>query len=351
MSEPWIIRRVEPGDGDALAAMSKRLWPRTDPDHLRRRWWMKATPAQCFAAVATDGSIGGVCGAREQQVFVHGAPARAVGICDWFIDPETRGSGLGRKLADAALRDAEVAWSFSLSADAEKAFLKLKFGPDPAHRVPLFLAPSALVAARHVLASRNGLTVETRDFGQGSLDALAGEIEQARSYRQDALFTGGARDLDAWRSHLALAPHRRTYQAHTLRDRGGVLVALAVSRRLARGAFPRLGPTRLTLLTDLLCHLSYRDRLQPLFRRLAVDALRAGSEVLFYPGYDPPMHEALARAGLFSAGASWLGLRIPRLSTRFMTRQSIAPEAVASQWRVTPLDCDYDLGFGADAER
>jgi hypothetical protein len=349
MSEPWIIRRVEPGDGDALAAMSKRLWPRTDPDHLRRRWWMNATPAQCFAAVATDGSIGGVCGAREQQVFVHGAPARAVGICDWFIDPETRGSGLGRKLADAALSEAEVGWSFSLSAEAEKAFLKLKFGPDPAHRVPLFLTASALVAGRNALALGSDLSAETLDFGQANVDSLAGEIEQARAFRQDALFTGGARDLDAWRSHLSVVP-RRTYQAHILRDRRARLVALAVSRRLARGAFPRLGPARMTLLTELLCDLSQRNRLGPLFRRIAVDALRAGSEVLFYPAYDPPMHQALAGAGFFSADASWMGLRIPRLSTRFMTRQSLAPSVVASQWRVTPLDCDYDLAFGADAE-
>ena len=92
-----------------------------------------------------------------------------------------------------------------------------------------------------------------------------------------------------------------TYQAHMLRDRRSALVALAVSRRLPRGAFPRLGPTRMTLMTELLCDLSHRDRLQPLFRRLAVDALRAGSEVLFYPAYDPPMHETLARAGFFSA--------------------------------------------------
>jgi hypothetical protein len=340
---------VEASDGEALAAFSKRLWPKTDPGHLTRRWWMRTRPTQCFAAVGSDGSIGGVCGAREQQVFVRGTPARAVGICDWFIDPETRGSGLGRKLADAALHEAEVAWSFSLSADAEKAFLKLQFGPNPAHRVPLFLAPAAFVAARHALSSGGGVSVQTRDFGYASLDSLAGEIEQARTFRQVEHFTGGARDLEAWRSHLSAVPDR-TYQAHLLRNGRAELIALAVSRRLARGAFPRLGPSRMTLLTELLCDLSHRDRLQPLFRRLAVDAVRAGSEVLFFPAYDPPMHQAIARAGFFSAVTSWMGLRIPRLSTRFMTRQAIVPEAIASQWRVTPLDCDYDLGFGADAE-
>jgi GNAT superfamily N-acetyltransferase len=350
MNGSWTIRRAQPGDGPALAAFSKRLWPKVDPDHLIHRWWMKAKPAQCFAAVGSDGSIGGICGAPEQRVFVGGTPANAVGICDWFIDPETRGSGLGRKLADAALNVAQVGWSFSLSAEAETAFLKLRFGPDPAHRVPLFLTPTPLVAARHALGFGSGMSVETRDIGHANLHSLAGEIEQARAFRQDALFTGGARDLDAWRSHLSVVP-QRTYQAHILRDRRSALVALAVSRRLPRGAFPRLGPTRMTLLVELLCDLSHRDHLQPLFRRLAVDALRAGSEVLFYPAYDPPMHEALARAGFFSAEASWMGLRIPRLSTRFMTRQSIAPAVVASQWRVTPLDCDYDLAFGADAEK
>jgi len=350
VSQAWSIRRARPGDGAALAAFSRRLWPKADPDHLMHRWWMKAEPAQCFAAVADDGSIGGVCGARQQRVFVGGAPASAVGICDWFIDPETRGSGLGRKLADAALDQAQVAWSLSLSAEAEKAFLKLKFGPDPAHRVPLFLTPSPLVAARHALAMGGGLSVETRDFGHADLDSLAAELEQAWAFRQDAHFTGGARDVEAWRSHLAMVP-QRTYQAHLLRDGRSRLVALAVSRRLPRGAFPRLGPTRITLISELLCDPSQADRLQPLFRRLAVDAMRAGSELLYYPAYDPPMHRALARAGFLSAEASWMGWRIPRLSTRFMTRQSLAPTIVASQWRVTPFDCDYDLGFGADAEK
>jgi len=344
----WDVRRARPEDGAALATFSKRLWPRSDPDHLAHRWWMAAKPAQCFAAVAADGAIGGVCGAREQRVFVDGAPATAVGICDWFIDPGTRGSGLGRRLAEAALREAPVAWSLSLSAEAEKAFLKLGFGPDPAHRVPLFLTPSPLAAARHALAFGRGASVETREFGHATLDGLAGELEQARAFRQDAHFTGGARDLAAWRAHLAMVP-QRTYQAHLLRNGRGELTALAVSRRLPRGAFPRLGPTRLTLISELLCEPSQADQLQPLFRRLAADALGAGSEWLFYPAYDPPMHAALARAGFFSAEASWMGLRIPRLSTRFMTRQSLAPAVVASRWRVTPLDCDYDLGFGAGA--
>jgi GNAT superfamily N-acetyltransferase len=350
MSQDWTIRRALPDDAAALAAFSKRLWPRSDPDHLMHRWWMKAKPAQCFAAVANDGTIGGVCGAREQRVFVDGVPTTAVGICDWFIDPETRGSGLGRRLADAALSEAQVAWSLSLSAEAEKAFLKLKFGPDPAHRVPLFLTPSPLVAARHALAFGTGLSVETRAFGHANLDSLAVELERAWGLRQDAHFTGGARDLEAWRAHLGMVP-QRTYQAHLLRDGRSGLVALAVSRRLPRGAFPRLGPTRMTLISELLCDLSRADQLQPLLRRVAVDAMRNGSEILFYPAYDPPMHRTLARAGFFSAEASWMGLRIPRLSTRFMTRQSLAPAIVASQWLVTPFDCDYDLGFGADAEK
>ena len=349
MSEAWTIRRVEPGDGDELAAFARRLWPKRDPGSFVGRWWMKAKPAQCFGAFASTGSLGGVCGAREQRVLVRGVPASAVGICDWFIDPETRGSGLGRKLVEASLRDADVAWSLSLSGEAEKAFLKLKFSPDPAHRVPLFLTPSALVATRHALAFGSGLSIETRDFSHGSLDSLAGEIEQARAFRQDAHFTGGARDLDAWRSHLFFVP-KRVYQAHMLRDRRGELVALAVSRRLERGGFSRLGPTRLTLMSELLCDLSHRDQLQPLFRRVAIDALRAGSELLLFPAYDPPMHEVLARAGFFSADASWMRLRLPRLSTRFMTRQSIAPDVGPSQWRVTALDCDFDLGLGADAE-
>lgn len=349
MKDAWTIRRVQPGDGDALAAFAERLWPERDPGSFRRRWWTRVEPAQCFGAFSEQGSVGGTCAAREQGVFVDGQAARAVGICDWFVDPSTRGAGLGRKLAEAALRDREVAWSLSLSEEAEVAFAKLKFGPVPALRVPLFLTPSPLVAARHALAFGSGLDAETRDLSHSSLDTLAGELDQARAFRQDVRFTGGARDIEAWRSHLALVP-KRTYQVHLLRNRQAELVALAVSRRLPRGGFSRLGPTRLTLISELLCDPAYRARLQPLFRRVAGDALLAGSELLCCPLYDPPMHPVLARAGFFSAHASWLGWRIPRLSTRFMARQSIAPTAVPSAWRVTAFDCDFDLGLGADAE-
>jgi GNAT superfamily N-acetyltransferase len=349
VKDAWIIRRVEPGDGEALAAFALRLWPDRDPGAFRRRWWMNSTPAQCFGAFAGDGSVGGVCAARQQEVFVRGVAARAVGICDWFVDPGTRGAGLGRRLVEAALVEHQVAWSLSLSAEAEGAFVKLKFGPYPALRVPLFLAPSPLVAVRHALSLGRGLDVETRSFDHASVDSLADEFEQAGAFGSKVNFTGGARDLEAWRSHLALVP-RRSYQAHLLRDRQAGLVAVAVSRRLPRGGFPRLGPTRLTLISELLYQPSHQDRLQLLFRRVAVNALRAGSELLCCPIYDPPAHEVLARAGFFSSEASWRGWRVPRLSTRFMSRQAIAPVTGPLPWRVTALDCDFDLGLGADAE-
>lgn len=347
---PFEVRRVEPADVGALESFSSRLWPRRDPAALGRGWWLEARPPQRFAAFsASNGSIGGICGAREQRVLVRGVPARAVGICDWFIDPNTRGSGIGRKLAEAALAGADVGWASSLSAEAERAFLKLGFGPDPALRMLLFLTASVVVAARSALPLRGGLAVETHSFSLATLDSIAAELEQAWALRQDERFTGGARDLEAWRAHLELVPSR-VYQAHLLRGGKGELVALAVSRRLARAGFPRLGPTRLTLVSDLLCDLSQRERLGPLFRRMALDALRSGSELMLFPAYDPPLHEALAQAGFFSAQASFLNVRIRRLSTRFMTRQSLAPEVNASHFRITALDCDYDLGMGADAE-
>jgi len=348
MNQEWTIRRVRAEDEEQLVAFAKRMWPRQDARTFVHRFWMNATPPQCFGAFAHNESIGGVCAAREQRVFVAGVPANAVGICDWFVDATTRGTGLGRKLADAALREAQVGWAFSVSAGAEKAFLKLGFSPEL--RVLMFLTPSALVAARNALPFRGGLTVETRNFSHADVDSIAGELEQARGFRQDAHFTGGARDVDAWRSHLKLMPSR-IYQAHILRNRQAELVALAVSRRLRRGAFPRLGPTRLTLVSELLCDLRNRELLQPLFRRVAFDALSSGSELLVLPMYDPPMHDVLARAGFFSSAASWLGLRIPRLSTRVMIRQRIAPDVEPSDWRVTAFDCDFDLEFGAEAER
>lgn len=319
----WDLRRVEATDGPALRDFARRTWPDRDPTFLERRWWMRAEPAEAHVAVDERGEIHGICGGRRQRVWLGDRPGAAVGICDWYVGEEARGARIGRALAEEALRGADLGWSLSLSAAAETAFHRLGWAPDPAARVPLFVGPTPLVA----WAGRRGIRVEHQRFSASGLDGVLPWIARDPDGR-----AAGMRDADAWRAHLALVPGR-TYDLHVLGE------TYAVSRRLPLGAFPRLGPQRVTLVSELRGLVG----IPRVLSAVAADALKHGSTVLVLPLLDLQAQEQVARAGLWSAAAGYGGVRLPRLGTRFMWRG-----ASPAEWRVSALDCDFDLTFGAD---
>lgn len=325
----WTLRRAVPGDADALAAFARRRWPDRDPAFLARRWWMRASPAECHVAVDEDGAIGGICGGRRQRVWLGDREGRAVGICDWYVDDRARGARIGRALAEAALEGADLGWSLSLSEAAETAFRRIGWGPEPAARVPLWVAPTPVVA----LAGRRvrGI-VEHRTFTSATLDEVLLRI--AREPGDDRVH--GLRDARAWREHLALVP-ARTYDLHEVEGGGAV-----VSRRLPLGAFPRLGPQSITLVADVIGETGVGRALAA----TASHALRHGSTVLVLPLRDARVEAQVARAGTWSCADGLGGVRLPRLGTRFMWKGR-----EKAGFRVSALDCDFDLGFGSDRER
>ncbi len=302
-------------DVPALRDFARRTWPERDPTFLERRWWLRATPAECHVAVE-GGEIHGICGGRRQRVWLGDRVGAAVGICDWYVGEKARGARVGRALAEEALRGADLGWSLSLSAAAETAFHRLGWSPDPAARVPLFVGATPIVA----FAGRRGARVDHRPLAVEDVARAPGRRAQ------------GMRDADAWRAHLALVPHR-TYDLHVLGE------TYAVSRRLPMGAFPRLGPQRITLISEL----SGIAGVPRVLSAVAAHAMRHGSTVMVLPLLDLDVQEQVARVGLWSAAAGYGGVRLPRLGTRFMWRG-----AAPAEWRVSALDCDFDLTFGAD---
>ena len=324
----WTLRPATPGDLPALVSFAQIQWPKRDPQFITRRWWVSS--GQCLVAVDENGAIDGICGARRQRVWLGDRTGTAVGICDWYVGGRARGAKIGRALAEEACKGADLCWSLSLSAAAETAFHRLGWSPAPALRVPLFLAPTPVVA----LAGLRGSVVHST-FSMNNIHSVLPVVCGGVIPRD---WVCGMRDPQAWREHLALVPNR-SYDLHKVPNG-----AFAVSRRLAAGAFPRLGPQRVTLVSELIGE----EGVAELLGAIARNALVHGSTVMLLPLLDPRIHRAIARSGLWSAVDGFGGVRLPRLGTRFMFRFVVPREAAA--WRISALDCDFDLTFGSDRE-
>ena len=84
--------------------MRSALWPECPPEqHDREMAFIEADPQQAAFAAARDGS--GLCGLVE--VSIHpcaiGCETQPVGYVEgWYVDPDARRRGIGRKLLDAA---------------------------------------------------------------------------------------------------------------------------------------------------------------------------------------------------------------------------------------------------------
>ena len=114
------IRPAQPHDKPEYARMGAALWPEADLDELARELEeLLANPDQVvFVAARDDGRL---CGFAEASVrpFANGVDEQPCGFLEgWWVDEDTRRSGVGRALVAAVEAWARARGFAELGSDA-----------------------------------------------------------------------------------------------------------------------------------------------------------------------------------------------------------------------------------------
>ena len=103
-----VIRPVQPSDADEWLRMRMALWPDSTPEkeageiaHFFAGWLLTLLHA-AFVCPCSDA---GLCGLVEVSIHTTapGCTTDRIGYLEaWYVDPDRRGDGVGRELAQAA---------------------------------------------------------------------------------------------------------------------------------------------------------------------------------------------------------------------------------------------------------
>jgi carbonic anhydrase len=122
--QPVTVRPATPADTEAWVRLRAALWPDAVADEHwleAARFFAPATSPMC-AFVAEDGS--GLLGFAEVSVrgYAEGCRADRIGFLEgWFVVPEARRRGIGRRLVTAAEHWARAQGCPEFASDAEAA--------------------------------------------------------------------------------------------------------------------------------------------------------------------------------------------------------------------------------------
>jgi aminoglycoside 6'-N-acetyltransferase I len=97
------VRPATPADTDALARMRHALWPEGSEDEHRRE--LEQLFARGVHAVLVAEAESGLLGFAELSIrsYAEGCTTDRVGFLEgWYVVPEARGRGAGRRLVAAA---------------------------------------------------------------------------------------------------------------------------------------------------------------------------------------------------------------------------------------------------------
>lgn len=115
------IRPITPADVSEWSRMRSLLWPGHCHDNEIAAFFKGALrePEIVLVAPRDDGSLCGFVEVSVRHDYVEGASSTPVAYIEgWYVDPEFRGGGLGRKLIGAAEAWAAARGFAELASDA-----------------------------------------------------------------------------------------------------------------------------------------------------------------------------------------------------------------------------------------
>ena len=124
MTAPSVaIRHVAPADGPAWLSMRNALWPGSRDDHTREiaRFFDGQSREPLAVLLATD-HHGRAVGFAELSIrpYAEGCRTHHIGFLEgWYVEPESRGRGIGRALVAASEDWARSQGCSEFASDAE----------------------------------------------------------------------------------------------------------------------------------------------------------------------------------------------------------------------------------------
>jgi len=117
-----LIRPLEPHDQSEWLRLRRALWPDcSDEMHAREleEYADSAGGRAAFVQVREDGRLGGFAEVSIRTRVDGSMSPRVAYLEGWYVEPDLRGQGLGRKLIESAERWAIARGLTELASDAE----------------------------------------------------------------------------------------------------------------------------------------------------------------------------------------------------------------------------------------
>jgi lactoylglutathione lyase len=178
------IRRYQPGDWDELYRLTQALFPGSESEEEAK--WLRSSLAQPDTAVFVldrgNGKLAGYVEAGERSI-VDGCVTSPVGYIEaWYVDPDVRRTGHGRRLLEAAEQWARDRGYSEMGSDA---ILENEVS-HAAHRASGYVETGRVINYRKVLAS----PPETINVRQAVPFFFVKDMERSVRFYTDGL--GGA---------------------------------------------------------------------------------------------------------------------------------------------------------------
>ena len=117
-----LIRPLKPHDQSEWLRLRRILWPAcSEAMHLceMEEYANSAGARAVFVMVREDGRLGGFAEVSLRDRVDGSMSARVAYLEGWFVEPDLRGKGMGRKLVETAERWAAARGLTEIASDAE----------------------------------------------------------------------------------------------------------------------------------------------------------------------------------------------------------------------------------------